>query len=335
MRCACGYLYGGQPGVAAAPALAGKFEFTGQGGDLFKLYAKMILLSIVTLGIYSFWGRTEIRRYLWSRTKFAGQPFAYHGTGKEIFVGWLVLVGVLVGLLVVAGVVDGQMDKDARFALEVLPLLGVLALMPLAVHGAIAYRWSRTSWQGRRFQYRGELGALTWLVVKGIVLTAVTLSLYAPVFYTQVRRYVTENTWYGGQRLSFHGADGRLFWPHLKMLLLLLPTLGLYRFWFEAEMNNYLWGETKYAGAAFRGKWMGMQLFLLSFTNGILTMMTLGLGYPWALVRRIEYVTEVLELEELPRVQLLLDEGNAADGVGDALAHGVGLDGAFDWGFGL
>lgn len=336
LRCACGYLYGAEPGVAAPPvAPVGRFEFTGQGGDLFKLYAKMILLSIVTLGIYSFWGRTEIRRYLWSRTKFAGQPFAYHGTGKEIFLGWLVLVGVFLGLFVVVGVLGAGMGKDAAVGLQLVPVLGLLALMPLAVHGAIAYRWSRTSWQGRRFQYRGEVGAMTWLLVKGIVLAAVTLTLYAPVFYTQLRRYVTENTWYGGHAMSWHGQESKLFWPHLKMLLLLLPTLGLYRFWFEAEMNNYLWGETKFAGTPFKGKWTGMQLFLLSFTNGILTMMTLGLAYPWALVRRIEYVTEALELTELPRVQLMLGEAGAADGVGDAVAHGLGIDGAFDWGFGL
>jgi uncharacterized membrane protein YjgN (DUF898 family) len=335
LRCACGYLFAAQPGLAAAPAVAGKFEFTGQGGDLFKLYAKLILLSIVTLGIYSFWGRTEIRRYLWSRTKFAGQPFGYHGTGKEIFVGWLVLVGVLVGLFALVGVMGAGMGKDAEVGLQLAPVLGLLVLMPLALHGAISYRWSRTSWQGRRFQYRGEVGAMTWLLVKGVVLTAVTLTLYAPVFHTQLRRYVTENTWYGGHQMSWHGADSRLFWPHLKMLLLLLPTLGLYRFWFEAEMNNYLWGETKYAGAPFRGKWNGLELFLLSFTNGILTMVTLGLAYPWALVRRIEYVTKALELTELPRVQLLLGEGAAADGVGEAVAHGLGMDGAFDWGFGL
>jgi hypothetical protein len=50
---------------------------------------KTLLLSILTLGVYSFWGRTEVRKYVWSQSEFEGDRFAYHGTGGELLRGWL------------------------------------------------------------------------------------------------------------------------------------------------------------------------------------------------------------------------------------------------------
>ena len=37
------------------------------------------LLSLATLGVYSFWGRTRVRRYLWGTTSFRAEPFEYSG----------------------------------------------------------------------------------------------------------------------------------------------------------------------------------------------------------------------------------------------------------------
>ena len=43
-----------------------------------------VCLTILTLGVYHFWGKAKVRRYLFSHTAFAGDRFAYHGTGKEL-----------------------------------------------------------------------------------------------------------------------------------------------------------------------------------------------------------------------------------------------------------
>ena len=46
-------------------------------------------LTIVTLGTYGFWGRTEVRKRIWSSVRLAGEPLEYTGTGKELFLGFL------------------------------------------------------------------------------------------------------------------------------------------------------------------------------------------------------------------------------------------------------
>src|SRR5690349_12224081 len=72
--------------------------FHGQGSDLFEIHLFNILLNIVTLGIYSFWGKTRLRSYVISQTSFGEDRFAYHGTGKELFIGFLKGIALFVAL---------------------------------------------------------------------------------------------------------------------------------------------------------------------------------------------------------------------------------------------
>src|ERR1041385_8862991 len=63
--------------------------FNGRVGELYGIYFRNLLLSILTLGIYRFWAKTRWRRYLWSHLTLLGEPFEYSGTGKELFIGFL------------------------------------------------------------------------------------------------------------------------------------------------------------------------------------------------------------------------------------------------------
>jgi uncharacterized membrane protein YjgN (DUF898 family) len=57
---------------------------------------KNIFLTIITLGVYAAWGRTNTRRYLWGHTNFLNDRANYTGTGKEIFLGILKFFGIYV-----------------------------------------------------------------------------------------------------------------------------------------------------------------------------------------------------------------------------------------------
>jgi len=334
-RCQCGYLFGAPSAFATPEAQPGRFEFTGEGAALLILYVKLVLLSIVTLGIYSFWGRTAIRRYIWSNLRFAGQPFDYHGTGKELFLGWLKLIGLLLALSLAGALISLTSTEDLVPVLAVIYVLGLLLLVPLAIHGALRFRWSRTSWQGRRFSYKGDFVQLTTILIPGILLSAVTLTLYLPYFLTNMRRYITENTWYGGQQLLFDGDGKDVFWPYVKMLLLFIPTFGLYRFWFKANVSNYAWQKTHFANIPFRSTLQPIELLLLALTNALLTFFTLGIGAAWATCRSMRYWTENLQLEQLPRVQLLAQSADGDGAFGETLGDALGTDVGIDAGFGL
>ena len=59
-------------------------------GKLFWMLFRFAFLTIITLGIYRFWAKTKLRRYLWSVVEYDGDRFEYHGTAKELFLGFLI-----------------------------------------------------------------------------------------------------------------------------------------------------------------------------------------------------------------------------------------------------
>src|SRR5687768_1018260 len=62
------------------------------------------LLTIITLSIYRFWAKTNVRRHIWSCVHINGEPLEYTGTGKELFLGALVVFLLLILPLVILAV---------------------------------------------------------------------------------------------------------------------------------------------------------------------------------------------------------------------------------------
>src|SRR6185503_12042874 len=65
------------------------FSFHGSGGDLFGIHFVNLFLTLITLGVYFFWAKVKVRKYLWGQVEVAGDRFSYHGTPQEILLGWL------------------------------------------------------------------------------------------------------------------------------------------------------------------------------------------------------------------------------------------------------
>ena len=61
----------------------------------------------MTFGLYRFWARTRLRRYIWSSIKPGGDSFEYTGTGLEKFLGFLI---ALVVIMVYSGILQVVLD---------------------------------------------------------------------------------------------------------------------------------------------------------------------------------------------------------------------------------
>lgn len=135
----------------------GAFEFTGSWREYAPIAFTNLLLTIVTLGIYTFWARTRTRQYLWSRTRFIDDRLEWTGTGLELLLGY-VMVTVLVfvpvaglNLLIGALVTRGNTTAAGMAGLLfVLLYLLFFVLGGIAMFRALRYRLSRTYWHGIR-----------------------------------------------------------------------------------------------------------------------------------------------------------------------------------------
>ena len=59
------------------------------------------MLLLVTLGIYRFWLATDVRRFLWNNTEIAGDNLEYIGTARELLLGFLIAIALLVPIYAV------------------------------------------------------------------------------------------------------------------------------------------------------------------------------------------------------------------------------------------
>ena len=78
------------------------FEFTGKAKEFFGIWLSNLLLSILTLGIYSAWAKVRRRRFFLGHTLIRGHRFDYHADPKVILKGRAVVVSVLVVLSLVS-----------------------------------------------------------------------------------------------------------------------------------------------------------------------------------------------------------------------------------------
>jgi uncharacterized membrane protein YjgN (DUF898 family) len=140
--------------TSAAAADNRGIRFTGTWREYLPIAITNALLIICTLGIYRFWAAAGQRRYLWSRTEFIDDSLEWTGTGKEMFLGFLIVICVLapfflfLQFLFPALIAHGK--PEAAFGLIFLFEIAIIYLGGFARFRALRYRLSRTFWHGIR-----------------------------------------------------------------------------------------------------------------------------------------------------------------------------------------
>ena len=321
----------GTPTAAApsngAPQSLYRLSFHGAGGSIFGLHVVNVLLTLITLGGYYFWGKVRIRRYLLSEMEFQGDRFAYHGTGGELLRGFLrAMLFFFVPLLALGLVPLATRIIPLQLGARLLSYVVVAVFVPVAIIGARRYRLSRTSWRGIRFSLRAQTRAFVKLFIEGSILTSLTLTIYYPIFETRRFGFLTAHSYFGQRRFGFDGRGRDLLRPYLFTLLLTLPTLGLCWFWFQARKLRYLWGHTTLEGARGRCTMTGGALLTLTLVNALMLIGTLGFAWPWVVVRNARFTCANIQLEGSVDLDAIVQEPQPAPATGDALSSLIGAD---------
>ena len=186
----------------------------GTAGEALKLALVNLLLGVLTLFFWRFWGKTRVRRFLWSQTTAWGEPLEYTGRGGELFVGFLI-VGVTVFAPLAAGLVLANSLLRAHDPLgPVLVLALQLATVFLAGAGlyrARRYQLSRTLLCGLRAGLDGqawEYGLMTVAIIAGC---GATLGWLWPWGEMRLARYAMANTMYGDRHFICEARSGPVY----------------------------------------------------------------------------------------------------------------------------
>ena len=148
------------------------FSFHGRGATLFGIQVVNVLLTLMTLGWYHFRAKAKVRRYVFNQTACAGDRFAYHGTGKELFKGFLKAM-VVFGIPYFCLTAAAQLINSPPWISFTLRSLGGILLflyVPIAMVAARRYRCSRASWRGIRFRFHGTTSGFSQTTLHRVVI---------------------------------------------------------------------------------------------------------------------------------------------------------------------
>lgn len=302
--------------------------FRGSGGSLFGIQLINMLLILCTLGIYLFWAKVRVRRYLWSQTEFEGDRFAYHGTAGELLIGSL-KAAVVFGLPFFALRFLPEFLEatvPVKIVCTALAYLVIGIFIPFAIVGTRRYRLSRTSWRSIRFSFRGKLREFFWLYYKGFILTGLTFRFYSPFFEVKKYAFLTRNAYFGNRRFAFDGEGRELFRIFLRSILPIVFTLGIYGFWYKAKKMRYLTEHTAFGDARFSCTVTGGGLCRLILINLLIVVATLGLAAPWATVRSFRYWYDHVELQGPIDFAAIEQDAQSATATAEGLAGFLDLD---------
>jgi uncharacterized membrane protein YjgN (DUF898 family) len=184
--------------------------FSGSRGEFFHLVKRGGGLEFVTLGFYRFWLTTDIRRHLWTNTAIDGDGAEYTGRAKELLIGFLIALAILVPVYLGYFLVGLEAERVKAFAS--IPLVVFFYVFgQFAIYRARRYRLTRTVWRGVRFWMSGSgwiyaLQASLW----GLLMI-VTLGLALPWRAAALERYKMRHSYYGDLQGSFEGRGWEFF----------------------------------------------------------------------------------------------------------------------------
>lgn len=279
-----------------------RFRYFGKGTEFAIIYFKNIILTLLTLGIYYPWAKVELLKYHYQSTELDKTRFSFHATGNEVFRGFIKVYAIVI--LLYAFLIYATQTQDPTMLLVATSLfyLFFILLIPFAIHGAVRYRASRSSWKGIHFKYLGNRKDFFILCLKGFFLSIITLGIYSAWFQVDIRKYVLSHLRFGDVSFKFKGNGGDLFWITLKFILLFYITLGIYGFWYYKNIMRFYIDniEITQNGKPIKFKFTMNtgDVFELLVINFLLIAFTLGLATPWVSVRTFQFMFRFIEIEE-------------------------------------
>ena len=206
-------------------------SFYGDRGEFRRLVMRGTGLEVLTVGFYRFWLATDIRRHLWWNIDIAGDGPEYTGRGKELLLGFLFALAILVPIYLAYFLVGLEVERAKAFA-GVPLFLFFYVFGQFAIYRARRYRLTRTVWWGVRFWMSGSgwsYAARSSLWAIGVILT---LGLLLPWREAALERYKMRNSYYGDLPGDFDQRGWEFFkqgwWVWLLALaIFVLPFLAV------------------------------------------------------------------------------------------------------------
>lgn len=324
---------------------------------MIRLALTNALFNVLTLTIWRFWGKTRVRSALWGNTTAWGDPVEYTGTGRELFLGFLIVLAIIMLPLMGAVIVISALaETDPAMDLLVIPFYAVVAfLLAMGMYRAWRYQLSRTVWRGIRAGLDGS--AMRYALIWTCVTLAVIVSLgwawpWADMVLTRFRM---NNTTFGGHRFQCD-AEARPIYQHFALiwvvtaamaapiylavewesslglaaaLALSAVAIGLTYAGYVAARWREIAARTRFGDLRFDLDADLWTIARLGLGNAAITVLSLGLLRPWAALRTFRFVCARLTVDGTMDFAKIAQSNAARPRTGEGLMDALDGGGAF------
>ncbi len=296
-----------------------RFAFAGSGSEYFGIWLVNLMLTIITFGVYSAWAKVRRMQYFYSNTSVANANFNYHGTPFAI------LKGRAVALVLLAAYNFAANLSDFLLAITVVALA---AIMPWLIRRGLIFRARNSSYRSIRFRFSGTNGAAYRLFIVWGVALVVSLGFAAPALAQRLRAFHFNHLALGTSPFRFSATIRQFYvlWARTSLLWLaafvgvgvigggivaavagwqaapaVFAAAVIVAFWltrahYVAGIQNLVWNNMTLGAHRFRSEARVAPLFRIMMKNALLTVLTLGLYRPYAVVNVVKYRTETMVL---------------------------------------
>jgi uncharacterized membrane protein YjgN (DUF898 family) len=154
---------------------AHRLKFSGGGGEYFRVWIVNVLLSIVTLGLYTPVARRRTARYFFDHTVVAGSPLEFAAQLRKMVLGFLIFVLLYLAFKIASN--TGQTTAASLF------ILAAAVMAPYIWGSAMRFRLGNTRWRGLQLQFSAswkEVYLASWpIFAMAAVWVLVTFALKA------------------------------------------------------------------------------------------------------------------------------------------------------------
>jgi uncharacterized membrane protein YjgN (DUF898 family) len=317
--------------------------FSGSGSEYFKIWLVNIILSVITLGIYSAWAKVRRKQYFYGNTKIMGSSFEYLAKPINILKGRLIVAGFFILYSVISSI--------APIVSGIMSLVFIL-ILPWLIVRALTFNARNSAFRNVRFGFKGSIMDAVKVYILWPLAGTLTLGALYPYVYFRQKKFVVENTRYGTTAFVFTATAreyyricfkalvpiiggviliviGGFFFPPAAVLVFLVLYLYLLAY-FSVKTTNLLFNTSSLSHHRFEAGLKIREYMMLVLTNSLGVAITLGLFFPWAKVRTLQY--------RLQHIVLLASgnlEGFIADEKQQVSAIGEEVGDFFDMDFGL
>jgi uncharacterized membrane protein YjgN (DUF898 family) len=321
------------------------FEFRGVGSEFFKIWIVNIMLTIITLGIYSAWATVRTNRYFYANTYLDSESFRYLADPITILKGRLIAV---------AGFIFYFVASNLFPVVGVLLAIALLFALPFFVIRSIAFSNRMTAYRNVQFRFKGTYGGAFMALLVWPMLGVLTLGILYPLALLKANQFVVSNCAYGATPFSFEAKTwdyGKVFLLFVGMLAAtaaitfavastvselasgIVAALGyiLALGYITVSLINIYYNATSLGPHLLSAHLETVGYLKIFVSNAILTVLTLGLYLPFAQVRMSNYrASHTTFLAEGSLSDFAAAEQQQFSALGDQLGEVFGFDvGAF------